>query len=237
MNQAGTPRGDDVEDIGHLVLVGMGVDAPARDTDLLTLAGAVGARVAYLQVGTPTLDAVLDQLAAADAGARVRLFAAPSAGAAAPARSWLRRVTSDWIRRNPDVLTIDVADRPVHGAEAGLSSPAWEQVPGHRRHVLICRGPRCTARGAAATAAAIDARLRDAGLGEDSVLVAHTGCLYPCNHAPVVVVHPDDQWWGPVSAGDAQTLVDSWADGPHEGRSRFVQRPAVLRGPPDAPPS
>ena len=226
-----------MEDIGHLVLVGMGVDAPARDTDLLTLAGAVGARVAYLQVGTPTLDAVLDELAAADVGARVQLVAAPTAGAAAPARSWLRRVTSDWIRRNPEMLTIDVADRPVHGAEAGLSSPAWEQVPGHRRHVLICRGPRCTARGAAATAAAIDARLRDAGLGEGSVLVAHTGCLYPCNHAPVVVVHPDDQWWGPVSADDAQTLVDSWAAGRHESRSRSVQRPELLRSPSEAPPS
>ena len=85
MNEAGTPRDDDdVKDVAHLVLVGMGVDAPARDTDLLTLAGVVGARVAYLQVGTPTLDAVLDELAAADVGARVRLVAAPSAGAAAP---------------------------------------------------------------------------------------------------------------------------------------------------------
>ena len=121
MNEAGTPR-DDVDDIEHLVLVGMGVDAPARDTDLLTLAGAVGARVAYLQVGTPTLDAVLDELAAAALGARVRLVAAPSAGAAAPARSWLRRVTSDWIRRHPDVLTIDVADRPMHGTRAAAAS-------------------------------------------------------------------------------------------------------------------
>jgi (2Fe-2S) ferredoxin len=121
-------------------------------------------------------------------------------------------VAGDWLRRHPGLLTLQIAGRPVTGDEAGLSSPAWEDVPAYGRHVVICRGPRCTARGSALTAVALAERLRDHGLGDHEVLVAQSGCLYPCNHAPVVVVQPDGQWWGPVSPADARLLVDSWAD-------------------------
>ncbi|GAA2687708.1 MULTISPECIES: ferredoxin [Actinosynnema] len=209
----------------HLVLVGLAADAHAREADLGALADAVGARVAYLQLGEPALHDVLDELARDGRGRAVDLVATPSAGTPAPARSWLRRVAGDWVRRNPDALRVRVVDRPVTGEEAGLTSPAWDAVPGHGRHVLVCRGPRCTARGAAGTAAALAARLRERGLGDDAVLVAQSGCLYPCNHAPVVVVHPDDAWWGPVTAEDAAALVDSWADTPAGLGARAVRRP------------
>ncbi|MGB3485274.1 MAG: (2Fe-2S) ferredoxin domain-containing protein [Mycobacterium sp.] len=211
----------------QLVLVGMGVDAPSRDTDLLLLAEEVGARVAYLQLATPTLGEVLDDLATNAPGTEVRLVAAPTAGAPAPSRSWLRRVAGDWLRQHPETLVIEVADRPVTGQEAVLSSPAWEEVPRHGRHVLVCRGPRCTARGAAATATALTEQLRARELGDEDVLVTQTGCLYPCNHAPVVVVHPDDQWWGPVSPDVAETLVDAWASDIRRGS----HRPVYFRAP------
>lgn len=206
----------------QLVLVGMGADSPARETDLRMLADQVGARLAYLQLGTPTLHQVLDEIAADRPRAEVRLIAVPSAGAPAPARSWLRRVAADWTRGHPNTLDVRVAESPVTGEEAGLSSPAWEQIPRHGRHLLVCRGPRCTARGGADIAVAVDESLRAHGLDEDQVLVTQTGCLFPCNHGPVMVVHPEDRWLGCVTADQVRALVAGWAGDPRTGVERVV---------------
>lgn len=46
-----------------------------------------------------------------------------------------------------------------------------------------------------------------AGLGDNDVLITQTGCQFPCNHAPVVTVHPDDTWYGGVDANAARTIV------------------------------
>lgn len=84
--------------------------------------------------------------------------------------------------------------RTVTGEEAGLTSSAWEAAPAHRHHLLICRGIRCSARGADLISATFTAQLRRQGLGDQDVLVAHTACLYPCNHAPLARVHPCGTW-------------------------------------------
>lgn len=186
-----------------VVLVALGVDAHRHADELGEVAVATGASVAFLQTGAPSVVDELDRLAAAGA-TRVELV---GLGLGAPiARSWLRRVAGHW-RRTRSGVEVVVAGREVTGDEAPLTSPAWEDVPGHGHHVLVCRGPRCSARGSAATSAAIDDALRAHGLGDDDVLVAQTGCLYPCNHAPVVVVHPDDTWYGGVDAACARRIV------------------------------
>lgn len=186
-----------------VVLVALGVDGPRPAAELEDAAAATGATVAYLQLGTPSVTDELDRLAAGGA-TRVELV---GLGLGAPtARSWLLRVAGHWRRTRPGTEVV-VAGRAVTGGEAPLSSPAWEQVPGHAHQVLVCRGPRCSARGSAATAAALDEALRQHGLGDDDVLVTQTGCLFPCNHAPVVVVHPDDAWYGGVDADRARALV------------------------------
>ena len=84
---------------------------------------------------------------------------------------------------------------------------AWDDLPGHRHQVLVCRGPRCTARGAETTATALARALVEQGLGDDDVLVTQTGCLFPCNHAPVVAVQPDDVWYAGVDEALAARLV------------------------------
>lgn len=206
--------------MNRVVLVAMTVDAAARADDLVTLAEAVGARHAFLQNGSPSLVDVLDELAS-QGGDDVTLVAAPSGGGAAPARSWLRRVAGHWVHERRPGLTVVVGGREVTGTEAPLSSPAWEDVPGHRHHLLVCRGPRCAARGAAATATAVGAALEAHGLGDDDVLVTQTGCLFPCNHAPVVVVHPEDAWHGPVDAAGAEALVATLAGGAVEPPPRL----------------
>jgi NADH:ubiquinone oxidoreductase subunit E len=82
----------------------------------------------------------------------------------------------------------------VTGREAGLTSPAWQEVPPVRYHMLVCRGPRCNARGGDRTHAALSAELHRRGVTDEDVLMTQTGCMYPCNHAPLVVVHPDGRW-------------------------------------------
>jgi (2Fe-2S) ferredoxin len=49
--------------------------------------------------------------------------------------------------------------------------------------------------------------LMEAGLGDDDVLVTHTGCQFPCNQAPVVTVQPDDTWYGHVDPEAAREIV------------------------------
>jgi (2Fe-2S) ferredoxin len=216
--------------VSQLILVGMGADAPTHHADLLTLAEHVDARLAYLQLESPTLVDVLDDISSETPHSTVRLLPLPVGGAPAPARSWLRRVAGEWIRRHPDTLTIEVVNGAVTGQEAGLTSPAWDALPQFQRHVLICRGPRCTAKGSADTAQAIADRLKRSGSGEDRILITQTGCLYPCNHGPVVAVYPDQDWWGPVSAADAEALVSSWTLPDRTDPDRQVRKPHSPRG-------
>ncbi len=207
-----------------VVLVPLGVDAERHAEDLRAVAAATGSHLAFLQAGTPSLTDELDRLAAQG----VRSLELVGLGLGAPtARSWLRRVAGDWVREHPDVAVF-VADRPVSGAETPLTSPAWEDVPGHARQVLVCRGPRCSARGSAATATALADELRRHGLGDDDVLLTATGCLFPCNQAPVVVVHPDDSWYGAVDAACARRVVAEHLAGGGPVAERLLPRSARL---------
>lgn len=205
-----------------LVLVGMSVADVDRRDELLIAAARHDATVAFLQMGDPSLSRELTRLA--DLGAARVVLAGVDVGPLAPAHSWLRRIAAHWWRERTghrpviEVATrlasavedIDVASfdlKPISGDEPGLTSAAWEDVPGHRRQVLICRGPRCTARGSEETVRALVLGLVEAGLGDDDVLVTHTGCQFPCNQAPVVSVQPDDVWYGGVDPDAARRIV------------------------------
>lgn len=205
-----------------LLLVGMSASDVARREDLLAAAAGQGAGVAFLQMGDPSLPRELTRLA--DLGTASIVLAGVSFGPLAPAHSWLRRVAAHWWReRTAHRPIVEVATRlatsledledvlrdrkPISGSEAGLVSAAWESVTRHRHQVLVCRGPRCTARGSEATAGALVLGLMQAGLGDHDVLLTHTGCLLPCNHAPVVTVQPDDVWYGGVDPETARRVV------------------------------
>ncbi len=210
------------------VLVGMSVTDLDRRRDLLGWAGELGASLAFLQMGGPSLSAELTRIA--DSGAETITLAGVSLGPLAPGQSWLRRIAAHWWRERPgDRPEIQVATRlattrdelpdafaetrAITGTEPGLTSPAWERVPGHVRQVLICRGPRCTAKGSEETARAVILGAMEAGLGDDDLLITHTGCQFPCNQAPVLSVQPDDVWYGNVEAAAARVIVrDHLAD-------------------------
>jgi (2Fe-2S) ferredoxin len=206
----------------HRVVVGMSVTDVDRRQDLLGWAGELDASLAFLQMGGPSLSAELTRIA--DAGAETITLAGVSLGPLAPGHSWLRRIAAHWWRERtggrPEIQVAtrlassrdelpDMFDetRPVTGTEPGLTSPAWERVPEHVRQVLICRGPRCTAKGSEETARAVILGAMEAGLGDDDLLITHTGCQFPCNQAPVLSVQPDDVWYGHVEAAAARVIV------------------------------
>jgi (2Fe-2S) ferredoxin len=208
-----------------VVLVGMSVrEVDARER-LTALAAEVEATVAFLQQGDPSLSRELDRLS--DAGAARITLVGVSLGHLAPANSWLRRIAGHWWRERAghrpvvdvsmrllDVLEIDALrallaePRPITGTEAPLTSAAWEDVPRHRHQLLICRGPRCTALGSDESAVAVIIAMMQHELGDDDVLLTHTGCQFPCNNAPVMSVQPDDVWYGGVTAEVAAEIVE-----------------------------
>lgn len=218
-----------------LVLVGMSVSDVDRRDELVAAAALHGGTVGFLQMGDPSLSRELTRLA--DLGVATITLVGVSLGPLAPGHSWLRRIAGHWWReRAGHRPVIDVATRlvatvtdveaalldstPIGGGEPGLTSAAWEDVTGHRRQVLVCRGPRCTARGSDESARALILELMAAGLGDHDVLVTHTGCLFPCNQAPVVCVQPDDVWYGGIDAEAARQIVTEHlvADSPVESR-------------------
>ena len=109
-----------------------------------------------------------------ESSVHLRLLPVATDPARAAGASWVRRVAAHHLRCLPAerrgrirVETTGVVDlgaltpesparlpwRAVTGEEAPLRSPAWERPPRHARHVLVCRGPRCNAQGAAEVAA------------------------------------------------------------------------------------
>ena len=146
-----------------------------------------------------------------------------STGANPTGASWLTRVASHWLKDQPNVelwIAVGLSEetvfeqptfsgwRKVLSRESSLSSPGWDKPPSHTKHLFICRGPRCNAQGAAEMSQALIAELACRDALDDPVLVANASCLYPCNNAPVVVVHPEDRWVGPLRAESVTDFVD-----------------------------
>ncbi|GAB2857980.1 (2Fe-2S) ferredoxin domain-containing protein [Nocardioides pacificus] len=204
------------------VLIGTSPADAARPGELHALADRLGAELAFLQLASPGLTDVLRRLAEARTP-RVVLVGV-GGDPSGPGVSWLRRIAADWWRSfgdgAPELATApayltDEADwpdlveraRPITHGGAGLTSPAWEKVPAHRRQVFVCRGPRCTAAGAEESWKALVLEMMGSAMGDDDVLVTHTGCQFPCNQAPVVTVQPEDVWYGGVSPAGAREIV------------------------------
>jgi (2Fe-2S) ferredoxin len=124
---------------------------------------------------------------------------------------------------------VDVRDDPPRNWE---HDPAgWSVLPKHDYHILTCRGPRCTALGAGECWARLAQSLNDHGLrgNDERVLVTQTGCLYPCNHGPVMVVYPAGVWYGGLTSTRIEHIVSE-----HLMAKRVVQD---LRIVPSAPPT
>lgn len=205
------------------LVVGMSIADVVRRDELLSAAAELDASLAFLQQGDPSVDAELTRLA--DDGVAVVRVVGVDLGPVAPAHSWLRRIVAHWWRARTgprpevhvatrlarsltDPATVLEETRPITGTEPGLTSDAWERVPGYRHQVLVCRGPRCTAQGAVDSWRALVLAMMERGLGDDDALIVQTGCQFPCNQAPVFTVQPDDVWYGHVDPPTATRIVE-----------------------------
>ncbi|MFE2106675.1 ferredoxin [Kitasatospora sp. NPDC059463] len=222
-----------------VLLVGMSIAEAVRRDELLRTAASHRTSIAFLQQADPSLSAELTRLA--DAGTGTVVVVGVRLTASGPAHSWLRRIAAHWWRERtghrPELLVATrLADSPdavaavaavtkaITGTEPGLTSAAWEDVPGHRHQVLVCRGPRCAAQGAEEGLRALVQELGARGLGDDDVLVTQTGCQFPCNQAPVVTVQPDDIWYGRVDPAAAARVVAEHLDGGRPVESHRLPR-------------
>jgi (2Fe-2S) ferredoxin len=204
-----------------LVLVGMSVtDVDNRDA-IAAEAQRRGGTIAFLQMGEPSLSLELTRLA--DAGASSITLVGIDTGPLSPGYSWLPRIAAHWWRERaglkPTIRLARLAKSlaeidgvledlvPLNTNAPGLTSEAWEDVQGHRHQVMICRGPRCTAQGQMDNVRAMLLACMEHNLGDNEVLLTHTGCQFPCNQAPVISVQPDDVWYGHVDPEAAAAIV------------------------------
>ena len=182
----------------------------------------LGAHAAVLQGEGPGLVDQLDALARI--GHRDILLAGVSLGETGVPASWVGHVGRWWrasrgadvtvrtlprpLRTLPEELPAPGEGRELRADETVLTNASWEQVPSVGCHLLVCRGPRCTAKGAEPVSEALGAELYRRGLLDGGVLVTQTGCLYPCNRAPVVALQPDMEWIGPLTPERISGLAD-----------------------------
>ena len=164
--------------------------------------------------------------------------------------NWLTRIVRRWLHQNaaadftvyltpplgdaPELAAAvlafvaryaDVPMAPLSANQASPNSPVWSLIPPHSYHVLLCRGPRCNAAGSGEIVQVLKQCLKAKNMGDDAVLVAQTGCLYPCNLGPVMVVYPDGLWYSGLTDEGVVRIVEEHFEG---GRvvERYVRYPS-----------
>lgn len=215
---------------GRIVLLVARPTPSGVDTrSLVRLADAVAARIAepvriaFLDQAEPSIHDALDD-AATDGAATVTVVAL-----AVPAdpytTAWIGRAVANWTETRASALDVRLAasltdtslladavadlagacGTAVSASPAGFRSPSWSVLEIPDRHLMVCRGPRCTAYGAGATHRALSAGTRGT-----ATQVTPVGCLGPCNLGPLVIDIPGGQWHqrvDPARAAEISTVT------------------------------
>ena len=87
-------------------------------------------------------------------------------------------------------------------------------------HILVCTSSRVngTQKGFCHTKASVGIvntfmeEIEDRGLGGE-VMVSNTGCLSLCEKGPVVVIYPDNIWYGGVTLDDVEEIMNEHIEG------------------------
>jgi len=87
------------------------------------------------------------------------------------------------------------------------------------RHIFVCASFRhsgepqgvCHKKGAAGLLPYLENELADRGMSD--VSVTSTGCLKVCEKGPVMVVYPENTWYGNVDEGAVDEILDAMEDG------------------------
>jgi (2Fe-2S) ferredoxin len=89
-------------------------------------------------------------------------------------------------------------------------------MPKFERHIFVCGNVRppgsprrcCDPDGKSELQKLFKQKLAERGL-KGRVRANHAGCLDQCEHGPNVVVYPEAVWYGGVTAGDVEEIVES----------------------------
>lgn len=95
-----------------------------------------------------------------------------------------------------------------------------------RYHIFVCSSSRingqqkgfCHTKDAVSIVMNFIEEVEERGLG-NQVLVSNTGCFSICEKGPIVVVYPDNVWYGSVTPDDVEEIMDQ-----HIERGRPVER-------------
>ena len=87
-------------------------------------------------------------------------------------------------------------------------------------HIFVCTSSRptgqqkgfCHSKSSVEIMASFIEEIEDRGLGGE-VYVSNTGCLGFCEKGPVVIVYPDNVWYGSVTADDVLEIMDEHIEG------------------------
>lgn len=87
-----------------------------------------------------------------------------------------------------------------------------------KHHILVCASFRaqgtpqgfCYKSGSLSLMQYLQEGLSDRGL--DDVIVTTTGCLKLCDRGPVMVVYPDNYWYGKVDESAIDEILDALAE-------------------------
>jgi len=94
------------------------------------------------------------------------------------------------------------------------------------RHIFICTSSRpngqqkgfCHTRTGVDVMARFMEEIEERGIGNE-VFLTNTGCFGICEKGPVVVIYPDNTWYGSVAPNDVAEIMDV-----HIGDGKVVDR-------------
>ena len=89
-----------------------------------------------------------------------------------------------------------------------------------KRHIFVCTSSRangqqkgfCHTKAGLEVMAKFQEEIEERGIGGE-VFLSNTGCFGICEKGPVVVVYPDNVWYGQVTADDVPEILDSHIEG------------------------
>lgn len=89
-----------------------------------------------------------------------------------------------------------------------------------KKHIFVCTSSRingqqkgfCHSKNAVDLVMAFTEEIEDRDLSGE-VFVSNTGCFGICEKGPIVVVYPDNVWYGSVTADDVADIMEEHIEG------------------------
>jgi len=95
----------------------------------------------------------------------------------------------------------------------------------YERHVFVCtHGEYCPFEGAVEIHRLLKTEIAARGL-QDSVRINKAGCFSQCGNGPVVIVYPENVWYGGVTEARARRILEEHLVGGQPVAEFFYQAP------------